>query len=149
MPQVLRGIADFLNYLLVYSNCQVSPLPIFCNSMKMPKQGMVEIGTLTPHQVWRTILQRAVKIVFGKWLFGQRSAIIKLYQFMKSIWSLSSSWYVHRADSMLAPSEWETSLPSNAESHRLGANLKSAPCIRRYNKCNYLVQVVYIRGKYS
>ena len=34
-------------------------------------------------------------------------------------------WYF-RADSMLAPSQWETSLQSNAVSHWLGANLESA-----------------------
>ena len=33
----------------------------------------------------------------------------------------------YRADSRLAPSQWETSLQSNAISHRLGANLESAP----------------------
>ena len=32
----------------------------------------------------------------------------------------------HRADSRLAPSQWETSLQSNAVSHWLGANLESA-----------------------
>ena len=34
-------------------------------------------------------------------------------------------WY-HRADSRFAPSNWETSLQSNAVSHWLGANLESA-----------------------
>ena len=37
----------------------------------------------------------------------------------------------HRADSRLAPSQWETSLPSNTVSHWLDANLESAlyqPC---------------------
>ena len=34
------------------------------------------------------------------------------------------SWY-HRADSRLAPSQWQTSLQSNAVSHCLGANLES------------------------
>ena len=34
-------------------------------------------------------------------------------------------WH-YRADSTLAPSQWETSLQSNAVSHWLGANLKSA-----------------------
>ena len=34
-------------------------------------------------------------------------------------------WY--RADSRFAPSQWETSLQSNAVSHWLGANLESAP----------------------
>ena len=38
-------------------------------------------------------------------------------------------WYVSRADSRLAPSQWETSLQSNAVSHWLGANLESTPCI--------------------
>ena len=32
----------------------------------------------------------------------------------------------HKADSRLAPSQWETSLQSNAVSHWLGANLESA-----------------------
>ena len=33
----------------------------------------------------------------------------------------------YSADSSLAPSQWETSLQSNAVSHWLGANLESAP----------------------
>ena len=33
---------------------------------------------------------------------------------------------MHRADSRLAPSQWETSLQSNAVSHWLGANIESA-----------------------
>ena len=33
--------------------------------------------------------------------------------------------YYHRADSRLAPSQWETSLLSNAISHWVGANLES------------------------
>ena len=33
------------------------------------------------------------------------------------------------ADSRLAPSQWETSLQSNAVSHWLGANLESALCL--------------------
>ena len=35
-------------------------------------------------------------------------------------------WCHNRADSRLAPSQWETSLQSNAVSHWLGANLESA-----------------------
>ena len=35
-----------------------------------------------------------------------------------------------RADSRLAPSQWETSLQSNAVSHWLGANLESALCLQ-------------------
>ena len=37
-----------------------------------------------------------------------------------------TSWSRHRADSRLAPSQWETSLRSNAVSNWLGANLESA-----------------------
>ena len=41
------------------------------------------------------------------------------------VWGIPT--YIHiRADSRLAPSQWETSLRSNAVSHWLGANLKSA-----------------------
>ena len=36
-----------------------------------------------------------------------------------------------RADSRFAPSQWETSLQSNAVSHWLGANLESALLMRR------------------
>ena len=36
--------------------------------------------------------------------------------------------HVFKTDSMLAPSQWETSLQSNAVSHWLGANLESALC---------------------
>ena len=35
--------------------------------------------------------------------------------------------YICRADPRLVPSQWETSLQSNAVSHWLGANLESAP----------------------
>ena len=40
--------------------------------------------------------------------------------------SVRDTWrqtYITRADSRLAPSQWETSLQSNAVSHWLGANL--------------------------
>ena len=40
------------------------------------------------------------------------------------LWQSICLWY--RADSRLAPSQWETSLQSNAVSHWLGANLESA-----------------------
>ena len=40
---------------------------------------------------------------------------------------------LHRADSRLAPSQWETSLQSNAVSHWLGANLESALAYIRYH----------------
>ena len=35
-------------------------------------------------------------------------------------------WQMYRADSRFVPSQWETSLQSNAVSHWLGANLESA-----------------------
>ena len=38
------------------------------------------------------------------------------------------------ADSRFAPSQWETSLQSNAVSHWLGTNLESALCLYRYNE---------------
>ena len=41
--------------------------------------------------------------------------------------------HIYRADSKLAPSQWETSLRSNAVSHCLGANLKSALYILSIN----------------
>ena len=43
------------------------------------------------------------------------------------VWNLISvlSWV--RADSRFVPSQWETSIQSNAVSHWLGANLESAP----------------------
>ena len=50
----------------------------------------------------------------------------------KPCWTLNSlglTWIsvlYHRADSRLAPSQWETSLQSNAVSHWLGANIESA-----------------------
>ena len=40
--------------------------------------------------------------------------------------AIDNFWYHCRADSRLAPSQWETSLQSNAVSHWLGANLESA-----------------------
>ena len=43
----------------------------------------------------------------------------------------------HRADSRVAPSQWETSLQSNTVSHWLGANLESATLISLKEFCNY------------
>ena len=40
--------------------------------------------------------------------------------------STALMWIPHRADSRLAPSQWETLLQSTAVSHWLGANLESA-----------------------
>ena len=60
-------------------------------------------------------------------------------------WQKSFNWFnVHilifheyrlRADSRLAPSQWETSLQSNAISHWLGANLESALRLHQYHAC--------------
>ena len=40
--------------------------------------------------------------------------------------AIAFRWIEHRADSRLAPSQWETSLQSNTVYHWLGANLESA-----------------------
>ena len=48
------------------------------------------------------------------------------------VWLQAFVWFILgkcRADSKLAPSQWETSLQSNAVSHWLGANLESAICV--------------------
>ena len=52
-------------------------------------------------------------------------AKLNLHQSSISIDSI----HVPRADSRLAPSQWETSLQCNAVSHWLGANLESALCV--------------------
>ena len=48
---------------------------------------------------------------------------------------------IYRADSRLAPSQWETSLQSNAVSHWLGTNLESAliyyPKLCHHHACKY------------
>ena len=72
------------------------------------------------------------------WLFRDKTALTKGRKSMSSprpdsgyVWSLVlyRSRYItvllHRAESRFAPSQWETSLQSNAVSHRLGANLES------------------------
>ena len=41
-------------------------------------------------------------------------------------WDILWIKFIFRADSRLAPSQWETSLQSNAVSHWLGANLESS-----------------------
>ena len=46
-----------------------------------------------------------------------------LFTWTKLHWIMS---YSHRADSRLAPSQWERSLQSNTVSHWLGSNLESA-----------------------
>ena len=43
----------------------------------------------------------------------------------------------HRADSRLAPSQWDTSLQSNTVSHRLSANLEPALLSQRLIMCLY------------
>ena len=55
--------------------------------------------------------------------------------------------WVHRADSRLAPSQWETLLQSNTGSHWLGANLESAlsTCSLTYLICEKEV-MKYHRG---
>ena len=56
---------------------------------------------------------------------------------MTAVWSFKLNcpelwWAPCRADSRLVPSQWETSLQSNAVSHWLGANLESVlPCTDR------------------
>ena len=53
-------------------------------------------------------------------------------------WNISSSSKVYtRADSRLAPSQWETSLQSDTVSHWLGANLESALHTMRSTKYQY------------
>ena len=59
------------------------------------------------------------------WYKSYKNKILTLFHLNLS----SAGWfckYSHKADSRLAPSQWETSLQSNAISHWLGANLKSA-----------------------
>ena len=46
--------------------------------------------------------------------------------------------YIYRADSWFAPSQWQTSLQSNAVSHWLGANLESALYICVHNSWDVL-----------
>ena len=48
---------------------------------------------------------------------------VLLLEYMKTLECL------YRADIRLAPSQWEMSLQSNADSHWLGANLKSTLCV--------------------
>ena len=49
----------------------------------------------------------------------------------------------YRADSRLAPSQWETSLQSNAVSHWLGANLESALQYIKCGACNNCCMKVF------
>ena len=49
-----------------------------------------------------------------------------IYEMQLLIHASHTMFNKHRADSRLAPSQWETSLQSNAVSHWLGANLESA-----------------------
>ena len=60
----------------------------------------------------------------------------------KPIWTAIHYASNTRADSRLAPSHWETSLPSNAVSHWLGANLESA---LKYHHINPL-RAKFFRG---
>ena len=54
---------------------------------------------------------------------------------------------LNRADCRLAPSEWETSLQSNAVSHCLGANLESALSKTRPNKAVCIFNGSYCKYK--
>ena len=60
---------------------------------------------------------------------------------LPEVWRcMGSVEYERRADSRSALSQWETSLQSNAVSHRLGANLESALCIYECRNRTVLVQ---------
>ena len=50
----------------------------------------------------------------------------RMYLAIKSQFISSTELLYYRADSKLVPSQWETSLQSNAVSHWLGASLESA-----------------------
>ena len=54
-----------------------------------------------------------------------------------------------RADSRLAPSQWEMSLQRNAVSHWLGANLKSATYCMLWCVCCYLLATYDLYSYYS
>ena len=71
---------------------------------------------------------RKCKVIFaicsrGRLLVGTRSSATSI-----STPSHVMFMSIYRPDSRLAPSQWETSLQSNAVSHWLGANLESALC---------------------
>ena len=66
-----------------------------------------------------------------------------VFQIMPQISMFSQS---SRADSRLAPSQWKTSLQSNAVSHWLGANLETAlSCVWRTYHMAYSIQI-YLRS---
>ena len=64
------------------------------------------------------VWQNGGHFVRGKWVNGCNNGISKLRNCMTPV-------KPHRADFRFAPSQWETSLQSNAVSHWLGANLES------------------------
>ena len=72
------------------------------------------------------LLQRACSVKLNKVLNKQSS--FRWFQRPWLVWLLCSVLLgnLHRGDSRLAPSQWETSLQSNTISHWLVANLESA-----------------------
>ena len=113
---------------------------IFEQSVQQP----MIFDTPTP-MLWHFIVLRSSNQYHGRslWKFSKRldkwelmdqRDLVRL-DFTTSFWGIS---YIatafplltsipKRDDSRLAPSQWETSLQSNAVSHWLGANLESAP----------------------
>ena len=87
-----------------------------------------------------TIMHATVSIQFWMtWLYHKNHNFIIPENFVKrlpllclSLWVFNFKWHgiidiiMNRADSRLAPSQWETSLQSNAIPHWLGTNLESA-----------------------
>ena len=58
-------------------------------------------------------------------MYAYVSAIC-IHMYVMYVYVPANFYSIYRADSWLAPSQWETSLQSNAVSHWLGANLESA-----------------------
>ena len=83
-------------------------------------------------QLWISIIELWISIIeYGSTIELWISIITGFMRFWLSILHcrifISICIIVYRADSRLAPSQWEASLQSNAVCHWLGANLGSAP----------------------
>ena len=114
---IIHFIDDILKWILLNENISISTkisLKFFSIKKQFCSHGLSESNMeskLIVEQLPRTITRlEAITWSSGDWV----------------------DWWYIRADSRLAPSQWEMSLQSNAISHWLGANLESALYVHRW-----------------
>ena len=135
MDQVLYICSPFESRGFTYNNHVALWVRIFITEMSLASCRLGLINWLFWHTIrvlntqprwWLTCTekQRPVSSLGGVVRFLKRSSAILNKE--HHLVTKNSQWNLHRADSRLAPSQWEKALQSNTLSHWLGANLESA-----------------------